>query len=61
MATFATMEKATQYELRLADRMSRLVALLEQTLEDVRAEQVVRERASLNGKVTPRDGSAGHD
>jgi Lon protease-like protein len=34
-------------------RMARLVLLLEQSIEAIRAEQALRERASRNGKVTP--------
>ncbi len=36
-------------------RMQRLGALLEIALETIRLEQVTRDRASRNGKVTPRD------
>jgi Lon protease-like protein len=36
-------------------RMQRLAVLLESALEAVRLEQTMRERASKNGKVTPRD------
>jgi hypothetical protein len=35
--------------------MQRLGALFEIALEAVRLEQATRERASRNGKVTPRD------
>ena len=37
-------------------RMRRLVELLEASLEAVRVEQTMRERAGRNGKVTPIDG-----
>ena len=36
-------------------RMQRLATLLEVALEAVKLEQATRERASQNGKVTPRD------
>ncbi len=36
-------------------RMQRLAVLLESALEAVQLEQAMRERASKNGKVTPRD------
>jgi Lon protease-like protein len=36
-------------------RMQRLAVLFESALEAVRVEQATRERASRNGKVTPRD------
>ncbi len=36
-------------------RMQRLAVLLESALEAVQVEQTMRERASKNGKVTPRD------
>ena len=36
-------------------RMQRLAVLLESALEAVQLEQTMRERASKNGKVTPRD------
>ena len=39
------------------ERMQRLGALLEIALETIRLEQVTRDRASRNGKVTPRDPS----
>ncbi len=39
-----------------AARMRRLVELLEASLEAVRLEQTLRERAGSNGKVTPLDG-----
>jgi len=40
------------------DRMRRLVELLEASLEAVRLEQTLRERAGQNGKVSPLDGEA---
>ena len=40
-------------------RMQRLAVLLESALEAVRLEQTMRERASKNGKVTPRDPISG--
>jgi Lon protease-like protein len=39
-------------------RMQRLAVLFEAALEAVRVEQAMRERASRNGKVTPRDGES---
>jgi Lon protease-like protein len=39
-------------------RMQRLAVLLVEALEAVRVEQATRERASRNGKVTPRDPDA---
>ena len=43
-----------------AGRMRRLVELLEISLDAVRLEQVLRERAGGNGKVTPLNGDGGH-
>ncbi|MGZ4335176.1 MAG: LON peptidase substrate-binding domain-containing protein, partial [Gaiellaceae bacterium] len=43
-----------------AARMHRLVELLEASLEAVKLEQVLRERAGGNGKVTPLNGDGGH-
>jgi len=42
-----------------AQRMRRLIALLETSLEAVKLEQTLRERAGQNGKVSPRNGD-GH-
>jgi Lon protease-like protein len=39
-------------------RLQRLAVVFEEALEAVRAEQAMRERASRNGKVTPRDPDA---
>jgi Lon protease-like protein len=41
------------------DRMRRLVELLRVSLDAVRLEQVLRERAGRNGKVTPQNGDGG--
>ena len=42
------------------DRMRRLVELLQISLDAVRLEQVLRERAGGNGKVTPLNGDGSH-
>jgi hypothetical protein len=39
-------------------RLQRLAVLFETALETVQLEQATRERASRNGKVTPRDPEA---
>jgi Lon protease-like protein len=41
-------------------RMERLIALLETSLEAVKLEQVLRERAGQNGKVSPLNGDGPH-
>jgi Lon protease-like protein len=41
------------------DRMRRLVELLQISLDAVRLEQVLRERAGQNGRVTPQNGDGG--
>jgi Lon protease-like protein len=41
-------------------RMRRLVELLQISLDAVRLEQALRERAGQNGKVTPLNGDGGH-
>ena len=41
-------------------RMRRLVELLQTSLDAVRLEQVLRERAGQNGKVTPLNGDGSH-
>jgi hypothetical protein len=43
-----------------AERMRRLVELLQISLDAVRLEQVLRERAGQNGKVTPLNGDGTH-
>jgi Lon protease-like protein len=43
-----------------ASRMRRLVELLQTSLDAVRLEQVLRERAGRNGKVTPMNGNGAH-
>ena len=40
--------------------MRRLVELLQVSLDAVRLEQALRERAGQNGKVTPLNGDGGH-
>jgi Lon protease-like protein len=42
------------------ERMRRLVELLQTSLDAVRLEQVLRERAGQNGKVTPMNGDGLH-
>lgn len=42
-----------------AQRMERLIALLEGSLDAVRLEHTLRERAGRNGKVSPLDGENG--
>jgi Lon protease-like protein len=43
-----------------ARRMQRLIELLETSLEAVKLEHALRERASRNGKVSPLNGDGGH-
>ena len=43
-----------------AQRMHRLVELLEASLDAVKLERILRERAGGNGKVTPLNGDGGH-
>jgi len=43
------------------ERMTRLIELLEASLEAVRIEHTLRERAGRNGKVTPLDGEGPSD
>lgn len=43
-----------------AQRMHRLVELLEASLDAVKLERILRERAVGNGKVTPLNGDGGH-